>query len=90
MAHLGESYYAGLLTAPSIRLHITGRRCSRLWWQRPEAYPLRSETVSIMVRKNAALIPTEPRNTPSGILKISTAEATALDLSAIRSRCGPQ
>jgi hypothetical protein len=43
-----------------------------------------------MVRKNAALIPTEPRNTPSGILKISTAEATALDLSAIRSRCGPQ
>jgi predicted transcriptional regulator of viral defense system len=33
-----------------------------------------------MYRKNAALIPTEPRNTPSGILKISTAEATALDL----------
>ena len=36
--------------------------------------------VEFIFRKNAAKIPTEPRNTPAGILKIATPEATALDL----------
>lgn len=82
MAHLGEVYYAGLLTAAEY--HGAAHH-------RPQVFqvvvakarrPIRCGVIRVqfMYRKNAALIPTEPRNTPSGILKISTAEATALDL----------
>jgi len=82
MAHLGEVYYAGLLTAAEY--HGAAHH-------RPQVFqvvvaktrrPIRCGVIRVqfMYRKNAARIPTEPRNTPSGILKISTAEATALDL----------
>jgi predicted transcriptional regulator of viral defense system len=43
--------------------------------------------VTFIFRKNAALIPTEPRNTPAGILKIATPEATALDLIGYVGHC---
>ncbi len=38
-------------------------------------------------RKNAAKISTEPRNTPAGVLKISTPAATALDLIGYVGHC---
>lgn len=82
MAHLGGVYYAGLLTAAEY--HGAAHH-------RPQVFqvvvakarrPIRCGVIRVqfIYRKNVALIPTEPRNTPSGILKISTAEATALDL----------
>jgi predicted transcriptional regulator of viral defense system len=43
--------------------------------------------VEFISRKNAATIPTEPRNTPAGVLKIETSEATALDLIGYLDHC---
>lgn len=43
--------------------------------------------VEFILRKNAASIPTLPRNTPAGILKIATPEAAALDLIGYVGRC---
>ena len=82
MDHLGESYYAGLLSAAEY--HGAAH-------QRPQVFqvvaaksrrPMRcgKMRVEFIFRKNAAMIPTEPMNTPAGILKIATPEATALDL----------
>jgi predicted transcriptional regulator of viral defense system len=82
MDHLGEGYYAGLLSAAEY--HGAAH-------QRPQVFqvvaaksrrPIRcgKMRVEFIFRKNAAKIPTEPRNTPAGILKIATPEATALDL----------
>jgi len=82
MDHLGESYYASLLTAAEY--HGAAH-------QRPQVFQVvvaktrRSiqcgkMKVEFILRKNAAKIPTETRNTPAGVLKIATPEATALDL----------
>ena len=82
MDHLGEVYYAGLLSAAEY--HGAAH-------QRPQVFqvivakgrrPIHcgKMRVEFIFRKNAAMIPTEPRNTPAGILKIATPEATALDL----------
>jgi predicted transcriptional regulator of viral defense system len=43
--------------------------------------------VNFIFRKNAARIPTESRNTPAGVVKIATPEATALDLIGYVGHC---
>ena len=89
MDHLGEVYYAGLLSAAEY--HGAAH-------QRPQVFqvvvakgrrPIRcgKMRVEFIFRKNAAMIPTEPRNTPAGILKIATPEATALDLIGYVGHC---
>lgn len=85
-----EPYYAGLLTAAQYygAAH-----------QRPQAFQVvtaRSRKdihcgnvkVTFIANKQAANIPTWPFNTPRGILKVSTPEATALDLIAYSDRVG--
>ena len=82
MEYLGEVYHAGLLSAAEF--HGAAHH-------RPQVFqvvvakarrPIECGQVRIefIFRKNAADIPTEPRNTTAGIVKISTPEATALDL----------
>ncbi len=82
MEYLGEVYYAGLLSAAEF--HGAAHH-------RPQVFqvvvakarrPIKCGQVRVefIFRKNAANIPTEPRNTTAGIVKISTPEATALDL----------
>ncbi|WP_299774087.1 type IV toxin-antitoxin system AbiEi family antitoxin, partial [uncultured Tateyamaria sp.] len=44
--------------------------------------------ITFIANKQAANIPTRPFNTPRGILKVSTPEATALDLIAYSDRVG--
>jgi hypothetical protein len=44
--------------------------------------------VNFIVRGNIEAIPTQPRNTVSGILKLSTPEATAFDLTGCYRHCG--
>lgn len=89
MDHLGEVYYVGLLSAAEY--HGAAH-------QRPQVFqvvaaksrrPIRcgKMRVEFIFRKNAAKIPTEPRNTPAGILKIATPEATALDLIGYVGHC---
>jgi len=82
MAHVGEVYYTGLLSAAEY--HGAAH-------QRPQVFQVmvaRSRRpiscgkmrLDFIFRKNAGKIPTETVNTPAGVLKISTPEATALDL----------
>jgi len=82
MEHLGEVYYAGLLSAAEY--HGAAH-------QRPQVFQVivaksrrqiscGKMRVDFIFRKNAAKIPTEKINTPAGELKIATPEATALDL----------
>jgi predicted transcriptional regulator of viral defense system len=90
MAHLGEAYYAGLLSAA--QYHGAAH-------QRPQVFqvvvskPRRKiecgrVRVDFIVRKNADAIPTQFRNTPAGVLKLSTPEATAFDLVGYYKQCG--
>lgn len=82
LEHLGMDYYAGLLTAASlygaahqapmvfqavVALNRPDIRCGRV----------RAEFVA---RSNVGDIPIIQRNTPRGILRVSTPEATAFDL----------
>lgn len=89
MEHLKEVYYTGLLSAAEY--HGAAHH-------RPQVFqvvvaksrrPIRCGKVRVefIFRKNAASIPTQPRNTPAGILKIATPEATALDLIGYVGRC---
>ncbi len=89
MEHIGEIYYAGLLNAAEY--HGAAH-------QRPQVFQVvvaksrrpiscGKMRVDFIVRKNAAQIPTEKVNTPAGELKISTPEATALDLVGYAGHC---
>lgn len=89
MDKLGEVYYTGLLSAAEY--HGAAH-------QRPQVFqvvvansrrPIKCGNVQVefILRKNAAKIPTELRNTPAGELKIATPEATALDLVGYVGRC---
>ncbi len=85
-----EPYYAGLLTAAQYygAAH-----------QRPQAFQVviaqsrkdihcGNVKVSFIANKQVADVPTRPFNTPRGVLKVSTPEATALDLVAYSDRAG--
>lgn len=89
MDHLDEVYYAGLLSAAEY--HGAAH-------QRPQVFQVivakgrrpiscGKMRVDFIFRKNAAKIPTEPINTPSGVLKIATPEATAFDLIGYAGHC---
>jgi len=82
MEHLGEKYYAGLLSAAEY--HGAAH-------QRPQVFQVvvagnkpeitcGKVRIMFVARKNMALIPTSDFKTPRGYLKISTPEATAFDL----------
>lgn len=82
MEHLGEPYYAGLLSAavyhgaahqrPQIFQVVVARN-------RP-AITCGKVRIWFIARKNTADIPTVPFKTPRGYLQLSTPEATAFDL----------
>jgi predicted transcriptional regulator of viral defense system len=82
MEHLGESYYAGLLSAaeyhgaahhrPQVFQVVVAKNRPHI-----ECGKVR---IRFVARKNVADIPTVPFKTPRGLLKLSTPEATAFDL----------
>jgi predicted transcriptional regulator of viral defense system len=89
MDHLGEIYYTGLLSAAEY--HGAAH-------QRPQVFQVivaksrrpiscGKMRVDFIFRKNAAMIPIERINTPAGILKIATPEATAFDLIGYPGHC---
>ena len=90
MNYLGEIYYVGLLSAAEY--HGAAHQRSQIF-QVVVAKSRRSIKcgkirVDFIFRKNAAKIPTQNRNTPAGIIKISTPEGTALDLIGYTKHCG--
>ena len=90
MNYLGEIYYVGLLSAAEY--HGAAHQRSQVF-QVVVAKSRRSIRcgkirIDFIFRKNAAKIPTQNRNTPAGIIKISTPEGTALDLIGYAKHCG--
>jgi predicted transcriptional regulator of viral defense system len=90
MNYLGEIYYVGLLSAAEY--HGAAHQRSQIF-QVVVAKSRRSIRcgkirVDFIFRKNAAKIPTQNRNTPAGIINISTPEGTALDLIGYTKHCG--
>jgi predicted transcriptional regulator of viral defense system len=90
MERLDISYYAGLLTAA--RYHGAAHQQPQVFQvvvpkNRP---PLECGLVhvSFVARHNAAAMPTATVNTPRGLLKVSTPEATAYDLVGYPDHCG--
>ena len=82
MEHLGEPYYAGLLSAAAY--HGAAHHRPQVFQvvvakNRPniECGKVR---VNFIARKNVTEIPTTPFKTPRGLLKLSSPEATAFDL----------
>lgn len=82
MEHLGEVYYVGLLSAAEFHgaAHHRPQVFQVVVAKTRRSIECGQVRVEFIFRKNAATIPTEPRNTTAGIVKISTPEATALDL----------
>ncbi|NOQ42320.1 MAG: hypothetical protein GQ563_07465 [Desulfuromusa sp.] len=90
MSHLGETCYAGLLSAAVY--HGAAHHRPQVF-QVVVTKPRRSihcgkVKVDFVVRKNASEISTQTRNTPTGIIKLSTPEATAFDLVGYSKQCG--
>jgi predicted transcriptional regulator of viral defense system len=90
MAHLGARYYVALLSAAEI--HGAAH-------QRPQALQVMVEKhrrpivcgkvrVRFVVRHDLAATPTIERNTPRGTMRVSSAEATALELVGHADQCG--
>lgn len=90
MERQGRSYYAGLLTAA--QYHGAAH-------QRPQAFQVfvdRSRRdlscgkvrVTFMRRKGLDAVPVEMRNTPRGVVRVSTPEATAIDLIGYQDQAG--
>ena len=90
MEHLGQVYYAGLLTAAS--LHGAAHQAPMVFQtvvaeNRPEIR-CGGVRVEFVARANVSEIPTLQKNTLRGVLRYSTPEATAFDLAGYPSHAG--
>lgn len=90
MAHLGEDYYAGLLSAAEY--HGAAHQRPQVF-QVVVAKPRRPIVcgrvrVEFIFRKNTSDIPTELRNTKAGAIRVATAEATVFDVVGYVNHCG--
>jgi predicted transcriptional regulator of viral defense system len=90
MQHLSLAYYAGLLSAAS--LHGAAHQAPMVFQvivadNRPEICCGRVR-VEFVARRNVTEIPTVPKNTLRGVLRVSTPEATAFDLVGYPSNAG--
>ena len=90
MAHLGVAYYTGLLTAA--QFHGAAH-------QRPQAFQVMVEKnraaiecggvrVDFFARKAIVRVPVAEVNTPRGVLRLSSPEATAIDLVGYQHHAG--
>jgi len=90
MAHLGERYYVALLSAAE--LHGAAH-------QRPQAFQVMVKTnrraiecgavrIQFVARKDLQRTPVVEKNTPRGVLRVASPEATALELVGYADQCG--
>jgi predicted transcriptional regulator of viral defense system len=90
MEHLGEIYYVALLSAAE--LHGAAH-------QRPQAFQVMVKTnrrpiecgqvrVQFVARKDLERTPVVEKNTPRGVLRVASPEATALELVGYADQCG--
>lgn len=90
MHHLSETYYVGLLSAAAYHgaAHQRPQRLQVVVARSRKPVTCGSIYVAFITRKDMAQTPTVQRNTPRGYLRVSTAEATALELIGYADRCG--
>jgi predicted transcriptional regulator of viral defense system len=88
--YLGEYYYVGLLSAAEYHGAAHHRpQVFQVMVAKPRRTIISGKVqVNFIVRGNVEAIPTQPRNTVTGILKLSTPEATAFDLAGYYRHCG--
>ncbi len=90
MSYLGHNYYAGLLSAAEYygATHHHPQTFQVVVNSPRRAIKCGRVRADFIVRKRAEVVPVQERNTPSGILKLSTPEATAFDLVGYAKICG--
>lgn len=90
MTHYGQPYYAGLLTAAQYHGAAHHRPQEFQVVTAPARRPIEvgSVRVAFFLRKNITEIATQELNTPRGTLRVSSPEATALDLVGYQERIG--
>lgn len=90
MEHLGETYYAALLSAAELHGAAHQRPQSFQVMVRANRRPIECGRVRVdfFARGDLDRTPIETRNTPRGTLRVSTAEATALELTGYAGACG--
>lgn len=90
MEHVGRPYYVGLLSAA--QFHGAAHH-------RPQVFQVMTAVnrrplecgrvrVQFVARKRVAQVSTQPFNTPRGTIRVSTVEATAIDLAGYMHHCG--
>lgn len=90
MQHLGVSYYAGLLTAAQFHgaAHQRPQEFQVMVGQDRRPLACGQVRVAFVTRKNVDRIPTQFFHTTQGEIRVSTPEATALDLVGYPKHCG--
>jgi predicted transcriptional regulator of viral defense system len=90
MAHYGQPYYAGLLTAAQYHgaAHHRPQEFQVVTAPARRTVEAGSVRVAFFLRKNVAEIPVQSLNTPRGSIRVSSPEATAFDLVGYQERIG--
>lgn len=90
MHHVGEPYYVALLSAAAFHgaAHQRPQRFQVIVARSRKPIHCGAVEVGFIARKDMARTPTLQRNTPRGHLRVSTPEATALELVGYADRCG--
>ncbi len=88
--HLGEAYYAALLTAAELHgaAHQRPQRFQVMCTTRRRAIQCGAVGVEFILRKDLDRTTTVQLNTPRGVLRVASREATALELIGYADRCG--
>jgi predicted transcriptional regulator of viral defense system len=88
--HLGESYYAALLTAAELHgaAHQRPQRFQVMCATRRRPIQCGAVSVEFALRTDLERTATVSKNTPRGMLRVASREATALELVGYADRCG--
>lgn len=90
MSHLGETYYVALLSAAELHGSAHHRPQSFQVMVKTNRRPLTCGQVRVefIARKDLARTAVFEKNTPRGMLRVASPEATALELVGYADRCG--
>lgn len=88
--HLGETYYAALLTAAELHgaAHHRPQRFQVMCATRRRPIQCGAVSVEFALRQDLAGTSTVMKNTPRGTMRVASREATALELVGYADRCG--
>lgn len=90
MAHLGEPYYVGLLSAAQYHgaAHQSPMVCQLVVTKARRKMTCGEVGIDFVARLDMGATPIVKRNTQTGVINIATPEATAIELVGYAERCG--